>query len=212
MAEGNYPFASTYITFSVGPGMFPLPPWPMRVACARGLNMDFGVKFSGNRSAVDYTVSLGGLHVAVDWNESKTLATDASVNARDPSGLFGLVRGVSEAVGVWYNVSGHLKCFDASASSLDAAAPAPAPAAAPAPAPPGKRVAVCGKSFGRHSKTESWSGVTCNENLHLVNTNVKGIGRDFFWPPNVHRDWSFSQMVEEGGSGGCRAGPSDPSG
>ena len=65
MAEGNYPFASTYITFSVGPGMFPLPPWPMRVACERGLNMDFGVKFSGNRSAVDYTVSLGGLHVAV---------------------------------------------------------------------------------------------------------------------------------------------------
>ena len=59
MAEGNYPFASTYITFSVGPGMFPLPPWPMRVACERGLNMDFGVKFSGNRSAVDYTVSLG---------------------------------------------------------------------------------------------------------------------------------------------------------
>ena len=45
MAEGNYPFASTYITFSVGPGMFPLPPWPMRVACERGLNMDFGVKF-----------------------------------------------------------------------------------------------------------------------------------------------------------------------
>jgi hypothetical protein len=44
---------------------------------------------------------------------------------------------------------------------------------------------VCGKSFARHSKTESWGGVTCNENLRLVNTDVKGIGRDFFWPPNV---------------------------
>lgn len=48
MAEGDYPFPSTYITFSVGPnspgnpGMVPLPAWPMRAACEKGLNMDFG--------------------------------------------------------------------------------------------------------------------------------------------------------------------------
>jgi hypothetical protein len=55
--------------------------------------------------------------------------------------------------------------------------------------------------------------VTCNENLHLVNTNVKGIGRDFFWPPNVPRDWSFEKLIDgHGHRGGCRAGADDPSG
>jgi hypothetical protein len=54
MSEGDYPFASTYITFSVGPGYYPLPAWPVRKACA-GLNKDFGVKFDGNISDVKYT-------------------------------------------------------------------------------------------------------------------------------------------------------------
>ena len=32
MAEGNYPFPSTYITYSLLPGRpTPLPAWPMRV-------------------------------------------------------------------------------------------------------------------------------------------------------------------------------------
>ena len=35
LAEGDYPFPSTYITFAVGPGNYPLPPWPVRVACTR---------------------------------------------------------------------------------------------------------------------------------------------------------------------------------
>ena len=39
MAEGNYPFPSTYITYSLLPGhAIPLPAWPMRVACEQGLN------------------------------------------------------------------------------------------------------------------------------------------------------------------------------
>ena len=46
-----------------------------------------------------------------------------------------------------------------------------------------------------------------------VNTNVKGIGRDYFWPPNVPRDWSFEQLIDGHGSRrGCRGGADDPSG
>ena len=79
MAEGNYPFSSTYITFSVGPGYIALPPWPMRVACAKGnLGGDLGVKVIGDVSSVLYNVSIGTkaaprarLSVAVDWNESR---------------------------------------------------------------------------------------------------------------------------------------------
>ncbi len=47
LAEGNYPFPTDYITFAVGPGKFPLPAWPLRVACSMGLNNDFGVRISG---------------------------------------------------------------------------------------------------------------------------------------------------------------------
>lgn len=53
MAEGDYPFPSTYITFSVGPnspgnpGLVPLPAWPMRAACEKGLNTDFGGEYDG---------------------------------------------------------------------------------------------------------------------------------------------------------------------
>ena len=46
MAEGNYPFPSTYITYSLLPGNpTPLPAWPMQVACnISGLNEDLGIK------------------------------------------------------------------------------------------------------------------------------------------------------------------------
>jgi hypothetical protein len=173
--------------------------------------MDFGVKFAGNRSAVKYTVSLGELVVDVDWNESKTVssaadAADADAADADASGgtaasdsaMFSLVRGVSEAVGVWYNLTGKMKCFDreemsrqlrhsnkaetglttdadtsstaAGGGDADGAGVGATSSDPPAAAPDLEVEApkVCGASFAHHSKTESWSGVTCNENLHLV--------------------------------------------
>ena len=56
MAEGDYPFASTYITSAVGPGLYPLPPWPMQVAC-EGLNADLGVAITGDPSQVSFADS-----------------------------------------------------------------------------------------------------------------------------------------------------------
>ena len=63
MAEGNYPFPSTYITFSVTEGAAsPLPAWPMRVACERGLNRDFGIRLlDGDYADVKFSLSLGDL-------------------------------------------------------------------------------------------------------------------------------------------------------
>ena len=54
---GNYPFPSTYITFSVVPGKpTALPAWPMREACERGgLNKDFGIKQEGDYANVRYS-------------------------------------------------------------------------------------------------------------------------------------------------------------
>jgi lysosomal Pro-X carboxypeptidase len=94
MAEGNYPFPSTYITYNVGPGYFPLPAWPMRVACSLGLNTDLGVKFLGNRSDVKYTVSLDGLEVDVDWDVTKSSGTPGPK-------LVLLAEALGKAVDVW---------------------------------------------------------------------------------------------------------------
>ena len=37
----------------------PLPAWPMRVACAQGLNDDLGIRLSGAVEDVRYNLSLG---------------------------------------------------------------------------------------------------------------------------------------------------------
>ena len=55
LAEGNYPFPSTYIPSAVGDGGT-LPAWPMRVACSH-LNEDFGVQLEGSLKELNYTVT-----------------------------------------------------------------------------------------------------------------------------------------------------------
>lgn len=128
----QYPFASTYITYSVGPGYLPLPPWPMRVACARGgLGADLGVITTGNVSDVKFHVSIAKagragsssrrrrspaemLGVAVDWNAStpswgdNASLTEAAVRN---SGVLELMAALSDAVGLWYNLTGSKKCY-----------------------------------------------------------------------------------------------------
>lgn len=79
----------------VGPGYFPLPAWPMRVACSLGLDTDLGVTFSGNRSDVRYKVSLDGLEVTVDWDTTKSSGTPGPK-------LVQLAEAVGKAVDVWY--------------------------------------------------------------------------------------------------------------
>ena len=58
MAEGNYPFPSEYITFSMGLRT-PFPAWPMRKGCASGLDQDLGVKVQGDVKNIRYDWSRG---------------------------------------------------------------------------------------------------------------------------------------------------------
>ena len=93
--QGNYPFESTYITYSVVPGKaYPLPAWPMRVACAGGygggggLNADFGVKLTGSVADVKYSLALGDISVDVDWKTGTgngDKLTEAQINVGVPS-------------------------------------------------------------------------------------------------------------------------------
>lgn len=104
IAEGDFPFPSTYITFAVGNSNYPLPAWPMRVACAH-VGGDFGVALEGNVSDVKFVVVVDDVRVTVDWNTTSSEGVASE-------GINNLFAGLREAVGVWYNVSGALPCFD----------------------------------------------------------------------------------------------------
>ena len=62
----------------------------------------------GSKADVKYTVSLGDLKVAIDWNESTPVGGSAAFAAalapgsKGAAGLRSIVRGIAKAVGVWY--------------------------------------------------------------------------------------------------------------
>jgi len=226
LAEGNYPFPSTYIPFSLGKGETPLPAWPMRVACSKGLNDNIGIKILGNHSDVNFSVALPGSgtsssgSVTVDWDTTGTpdgqpLISDS--NTTSAKVLWQLVRALSQAVGVWENITGTISCInihqrrsedtqsptERSASVRSAAHQQAEVAAAPAPPAPGTCTAG--------DKMDSWEPIICNEHWNQVNYILQGVGNDFFWPPNAPRNWTYAREVMHADNG-CRAGPNDPRG
>ena len=113
LAEGNYPFPSDYITFSLRPGNPPpLPAWPMRVACAQGLDRDFGVRVSGSMADVKYEVRLGDVRVAVDWRDATGNGAELTRAQIRASGVLELARAAADAAGVWYNLTKDRPCND----------------------------------------------------------------------------------------------------
>ena len=187
LAEGNYPFPSTYIPFSLGKGETPLPAWPMRVACNGGLNSDLGIKLAGNRSDLRYLIALSANSAAtVDWAatataDGKPLITNAT--STEAKTLWQLVRGLSKAVLLWNNLTGNIQCIDVHIRDDDDHHAAPAmmapvstlspPSAAPSPPattttttvvapPPPVQQPVC----SARDKQPSWEPIIC------VSTNI----------------------------------------
>lgn len=201
MAEGNYPFRSTYITFALtSSGEYPLPAWPLRVAC-KNLEHDFGWKLAGSTGDVNYTLTMGAISVAVDWD--KATGNGAALSEEDikSSGVLDLASAVANAAGVWYNVSKDKTCwyiraeetFSGNSNLTDEALAKVIPSEKCAACPPCDNCPPCPVSFcekstpcnftGTLSKTFSWEGVVCNDGLSQI--QAQGVGRDFFWPPSV---------------------------
>lgn len=222
MAEGNYPFPSSYITYSLLPGKnIPLPAWPMRVAC-EGLNKDFGIKIQGNVSDVKYTLTLGDITVAVDWANATGNGPSLSADQIRASGVLGLAKAIADAAGVWHNVTKTKDCYDIASDPNPPPPPPPAKTvAAKAVHSPARRILrakhcpvcppcddcpPCPVSFcdweddaacsftGELPKTFSWDGIGCNEDLSQI--DIKGVGRDIFWPPQVpSRNYTVASIV-----------------
>ena len=245
LAEGNYPFPSTYITYSVGPGLNPLPAWPMQAACNH-LDHDFGIEVRGSVRDVNYTISMGGLFASVDWANATGNGNNFTREALLQTGVLRLAAAVTEAAGVWYNVTKDKTCYEI--SSPYGATPARAtraremqpirphgasgstttPTAPIAPTTPATGHTATGHTSGPScpvcppcddcppcpvsycdwedeapcsyepplSKTFSWEGICCNDALSQV--DIKGVGRDIFWPPShsaARRDYSVESIV-----------------
>eukprot|EP01061_Rhynchopus_euleeides_P019516 TRINITY_DN32083_c0_g1_i2.p1 TRINITY_DN32083_c0_g1~~TRINITY_DN32083_c0_g1_i2.p1 ORF type:complete len:644 (+),score=248.16 TRINITY_DN32083_c0_g1_i2:36-1967(+) len=217
MAEGDFPFPSTYITYSVLPGQDPLPAWPMRVACSKGLSDDFGIKIEGDVSEVRYNLTLGKLRVSVDWSDMESNVADLSHDDIESTRVFDLVEAMTAAASVWYNVSGTKTCYGAEEQEYpdwrstnphqpvqqhqptDTTTCNSCPVCDNCPpCPLCEREAPKGCTYNDTPvvpKLFAWGPICCNEDLYLANLYVQGVGRDMFWPPNVPRDYTLESVV-----------------
>jgi hypothetical protein len=196
MAEGDYPFPSTYITSAVGPGQYPLPAWPMQVAC-EGLNDDLGIMITGDTSQVDFTVTATALSsasndvsISVNWDSITTDTID--IDDVMGSGIPALLQGVGTAWGVWCNVTGELTCLsEEGCAGTGMASSFKKKQEKLSKINDEQSLKKDGGDGNTCTNTFSgtWNSVYCNDELNLVNYLVQGVGSDMFWPPNVPDGW-----------------------
>ena len=228
MAEGDYPFPSTYITFAVGTGKVPLPAWPMRVACSQGLEKDYGIKFNGSSKDVKFDLQLGDIRVNVDWDKNTGNGADLTEAQIKASGVLDLVRGMTDGAGVWFNLTKDKTCYGNEHEDLplkrnqkvdrlvsefllepptDSAKCESCPACDNCP-----RCPLCDREdvkpctyndapIANHAF--AWGPICCNENLYLANLEVQGVGRDLYWPPNVPKGYTVESVVPQATQPGC---------
>lgn len=99
--------------------------------------------------------------------DGQPLITDA--NSTEAQTLWALVRGLSEAVLVWYNISGTLDCIDVHLRD-DEGGPVAGPVAPPATAPATQPLATPPPPActARRDKISSWEPIICNEHWNQV--------------------------------------------
>ncbi|CAD7929674.1 unnamed protein product [Amoebophrya sp. A25] len=152
MAEGNYPFPSNYITGAVGGNTSAmLPAWPMKLAC-QGLTekllalsksttdgTSFNIAIKTSKSGQEQTsTSAYAASGSPTTGPAKTASSsstyvlavtgDEVADVSAPGTAFpeafvaDLMGKVASGVGVWYNVTEHVKCFDWQAAPPDKSA------------------------------------------------------------------------------------------
>jgi pimeloyl-ACP methyl ester carboxylesterase len=228
LAEGSFPYPSSYIPFALLHKKIDLPAWPMQAACWKEsqLFQNWGITFHPDESGenVHYRIDYGdsGLTLDVNWDTVKE-AHDSNMRRSDavPSHLraskdiVGLLTSVRDAVSIWYNITKDIPCYNLS----DVAPNFPRTRLHSQWPILDKRHSQI--SFGTSELSESklkpeqlcaetmkqigsWEPVCCNDEINLVITEARGLGHDFFWPPSHPREVrTYDDIVRNATPGPC---------
>lgn len=126
----------------------------------------------------------------IDWDKVSHIGDVPLSGNQIAHKLFSAVR---DAVGIWYNVTGSLDCFDA-VPAINARHESPVPQSS-------LRYSQLSRMAAAQNLVETspsphdlctlkvqqetvWSSIVCNENMNLIMTYAQGVGRDFYWPPS----------------------------
>lgn len=119
MAEGSFPYPSSYITFALTHSKVQLPAWPLQAACwtHSELYKDWNISFQGDPSNVLYNITYGdsGLTIMVDWDQAipvtpcKERCWDS---LRGSESIRGIMENLRDAVSVWFNVTKDVMCYN----------------------------------------------------------------------------------------------------
>jgi hypothetical protein len=119
LAEGSFPYPSTYIPFALLHHTYALSAWPLQAACwtHSRLHANHGVKLAGNISNVTYTIVYGeeqdddpDLAIQVDWDQLKTPSRLDRLLAS--TSVTDLPTSVRDAMSIWYNISQDVVCYN----------------------------------------------------------------------------------------------------
>ena len=242
LAEGSFPYPSSYIPFALLHKKVNLPPWPVQAACWKysDLHKDFGIKFDGNASDVTYNITYGTSKVTlqVDWDQVKRVddtSSGATSGGHESDDLKGFLARVRDALSIWYNITKDVSCYDiskAAPNSRRLASPFPSYSGARGEDPyhnilseqasmkgTGSEFDETGEDVAQRDTTDrtplqcydyirqvgSWEPVCCNDELNLVITEARGLGRDgMYWPPSHPRGTrTYADIVRDVTSEPC---------
>lgn len=120
LAEGSFPYPSSYIPFALLHTKVDLPAWPLQAACwnQSQLHRNWDVRIQPTTSSGDNETSVSGpsqdvlfdvtygdsgIVLHVDWGEV-TLISDGDNDVTSPN-VIGLLSSVRDAVSIWYNIT-----------------------------------------------------------------------------------------------------------
>ena len=194
LAEGSFPYPSSYITFALTHNEVELPAWPLQAACwnVSSLYQDFGIQVEGNLTKVLYNVSYGdsGLKLSVDWDRL-TILESGTLSLSSSTTIISLLENVRSAVSIWYNVTKDVRCYNLTVAPNSAekqvhlAQQATTKTSRRLPqTAPYDPVAQCQDEI---HNSGSWPALCCNEEMKLILVEACGLGHDAIWPPSHPR-------------------------
>jgi lysosomal Pro-X carboxypeptidase len=117
LAEGSFPYPSSYIPFALLHQKVNLPAWPIQAACwqVSQLHKDWGIRIQGDFKNVRYRIDYGdsNISLAVDWDQLQELSQGAK-SAQHSRDIIGLLTSVRDAVSIWYNITKDVPCYNIS--------------------------------------------------------------------------------------------------